>query len=104
VLTGSSHSTVLTIISEVGSSIEKFASAKKFSSWLRLNPDNRKTGGKIISSRSNRMANALRNAAKTERRASLPIFPTNTASQRTMCGNRCYGKKTWSDNLQKGRI
>jgi len=77
---GISHSTVLTIISEVGSSIEKFASAKKFASWLRLSPDNRKTGGKIISSRvrkgSNRMANALRNAADSiGKQKDAPLYP-----------------------------
>jgi transposase len=65
---GFSHGTILTLISEVGlDGIKKFHSAKQFASWLRLAPNNKKTGGKIISSKvpkgSNRLKIALRNAA-----------------------------------------
>ena len=65
---GFSHGTILSLISEVGlEGIKKFPSAKQFASWLRLAPNNKKTGGKIISSKvpkgSNRLKIALRNAA-----------------------------------------
>ena len=65
---GFSHSTVLTLISEVGlKGLKKFSTAKQFSSWLRLSPNNKISGGKILSSRipkgSNRLKIALRNAA-----------------------------------------
>jgi len=64
---GVSHSTVLTLISEVGMGIHKFASAKQFTSWLRLSPNNKISGGKVLSNRipkgSNRLKIALRNAA-----------------------------------------
>jgi transposase len=51
---GLGHSTVLSIISQVGpEGFEKFATAKQFTSWLRLAP---KKG-------SNRLKIALRNAA-----------------------------------------
>jgi transposase len=64
---GVSHSTVLTLISEVGMGIHKFQSAKQFTSWLRLSPNNKISGGKILSNRipkgSNRLKIALRNAA-----------------------------------------
>ncbi len=65
---GMSHATVLSIISEVGlEGIKKFPSAKHFSSWLRLSPNNKISGGKVLSSRipkgSNRLKIALRNAA-----------------------------------------
>jgi len=65
---GVSHSTVLTLMSEVGNDgIGKFKTAKQFVSWLRLSPNTKKTGGKVISSRipkgSNRLKIALRNAA-----------------------------------------
>jgi transposase len=65
---GFSFSTMLTLISEVGlEGIKKFETAKQFASWLRLAPNNKKTGGKIISNHmpkgSNRMKIALRNAA-----------------------------------------
>ena len=65
---GLSHSTVLTIMSEVGpDGFSKFKTAKEFTSWLRLAPNNKISGGKILSSKtpkgSNRLKIALRNAA-----------------------------------------
>lgn len=65
---GVSHSTVLSLMSEVGpEGLKKFSSAKQFSSWLRLSPNNKISGGKVLSSRipkgSNRLKIALRNAA-----------------------------------------
>jgi transposase len=65
---GMSHSTVLALISEVGlSGIKRFPTAKHFASWLRLAPNNKISGGKILSSKvpkgSNRLKIALRNAA-----------------------------------------
>lgn len=66
---GISVSTVLTLITEIGKGIYKFNTAKQFSSFLRLAPSNRISGGKVISSRTpkgaNRLALALRNAANT---------------------------------------
>lgn len=65
---GVSHATVLTLMSELGiEGIKKFPSAKNFSSWCRLSPNNKVSGGKVLSSRipkgSNRVKIALRNAA-----------------------------------------
>lgn len=65
---GVSHSTVLTFMSEIGpEGLKKFASAKKFASWLRLAPNNKISGGRTLSNRipkgSNRLKIALRNAA-----------------------------------------
>lgn len=64
---GVSYSTVLTFMSEVGNGIHKFKTAKQFASWLRLSPNNKISGGKVLSSRtpkgSNRLKIALRNAA-----------------------------------------
>jgi hypothetical protein len=65
---GLGHSTILSIISEVGlEGFEKFESAKQFTSWLRLAPNNKISGGKLLSSKtpkgSNRLKIALRNAA-----------------------------------------
>lgn len=42
---------VLCIISETGLDLKAFPTAKHFSSWLSVAPDIRKTGGKIINSR-----------------------------------------------------
>lgn len=64
---GVSHSTVLTIMSEIGNGIHKFPTAKQFSSWLRLSPNNKVSGGKILSHKvpkgSNRLKIAFRQAA-----------------------------------------
>ncbi|QTE24203.1 IS110 family transposase [Polaribacter cellanae] len=67
---GMSYNTVLTIMSEVGfDGIKKFNSAKQFTSWLRLAPNNKVSGGKVLSSKigkgSNRLKIALRNAANS---------------------------------------
>ena len=65
---GMSFSTVLSLMSEVGiDGIKKFKTAKHFASWLRLAPNNKVSGGKVLSSKvpkgSNRLKIALRNAA-----------------------------------------
>jgi len=65
---GVSHNTVITLMSEVGyDGIKKFEAAKQFTSWLRLSPNNKISGGRILSNRiakgSNRLKIALRNAA-----------------------------------------
>lgn len=65
---GISFSTVLSLMSEVGlEGIKKFPTAKHFTSWLRLAPNNKVSGGKVLSSKvpkgSNRLKIALRQAA-----------------------------------------
>ena len=59
--------TALKVISEVGTDMTKWPSAKHFASWLGLSPDQRITGGRVMSSRTkpsaNRAAAALRLAA-----------------------------------------
>lgn len=65
---GFSHGTVLTLMSELGEKgILEFQNAQHFTSWLRLAPNNKISGGRILSSRtpkgSNRLKIALRQAA-----------------------------------------
>ena len=65
---GISYSTVLALMSEVGlEGIKRFKTGKHFASWLRLAPNNKVSGGKVLSSKipkgSNRLKIALRNAA-----------------------------------------
>ena len=65
--------TALKVISEVGTDMTKWPSAKHFASWLGLSPHNRITGGKVISSKTkasaNRAAAALRLAANALHRS-----------------------------------
>ncbi len=65
---GMSHSTILSIMSEIGpDGFKKFNSSKQFTSWLRLAPNNRISGGKVLSNKipkgSNRLKIALRQTA-----------------------------------------
>jgi transposase len=69
---GVNTGTILTLISEVGLDLSKFKTAKHFCSWLGLAPNNRITGGKIISShtekKKNRIALAFRDSANAVER------------------------------------
>jgi transposase len=60
-------------LSEVGPSVERFATPKHFASWLGLCPDNRITGGRILSAATrdvkSRTAYALRMAAQSLQRS-----------------------------------
>jgi transposase len=56
-------------LAEIGTDIYKFKTAKQFVSWPRLAPNNKISGGKILSSRTpkgkNKFALTLRNAANS---------------------------------------
>ena len=72
---GLDANTVLKVIGEIGTDISRWPTAKHFCSWLCLCPGSKKSGGKVISSRTrpggNRAAAALRMAAQSlERSAS----------------------------------
>ncbi len=67
---GLSHATVVSIMGEIGpEGFRKFETAKHFTSWLRLAPNNKISGGKILSHRipkgSNRLKIAFRQAANS---------------------------------------
>lgn len=68
-LEGFSESTALTLISEIGTNLQAFASVKHFCSWLGLCPQFKKTGGKVKSSSTrggqSRAAATLRLAASS---------------------------------------
>jgi len=65
---GVNDSTVMAFISEIGlAGIKKFKTSKEFTSWLRLAPNNKISGGKVLSHHvpkgSNRLKVALRQSA-----------------------------------------
>jgi len=65
---GMSHATVLALMSELGpEGFSKFPTYKMFTSWMRLAPNNKISGGKVLNNRipkgSGRLKIALRNAA-----------------------------------------
>lgn len=63
----------LTVLTEVGPDLSAFKTEKHFSSWLGLCPDNRISGGQVLSCRTrrvvNRLSDALRLAATTLERS-----------------------------------
>jgi len=65
--------TALVMLTEVGPNLERFKTEKHFCSWLGLCPDNRISGGKVLSSRTrrvmNRVSDALRLSAVTLERS-----------------------------------
>lgn len=70
--------TALTVFSETGSNLkEKFPTPKQFLSWLNVVPDNKISGGKVISSKVKRKKNnagqAFRDAASSLWRAQNPL-------------------------------
>jgi transposase len=67
----------LTFLTEVGPDLSAFKTEKHFTSWLGLCPDNRISGGKVLSSRTrrvvNRLSDALRLAATTLERSQTAL-------------------------------
>ncbi len=65
--------TTQTLLAEIGPDLSRFASAPEFTSWLGLCPDNRVSGGKVLSVKTrrvkNRAATALRMAAQSLHRS-----------------------------------
>ncbi len=70
---GIDTNTALKVISEVGTDIRRWPTAKHFASWLCLCPGNKISGGRVLSSKTrrskNRAAAALRVAAQTLERS-----------------------------------
>lgn len=66
-IVGVGRSTILSIISEVGFDLSKFPTGGHFASWLSLAPNNKISGGKVLSRHTpkwkNRLAIALEHAA-----------------------------------------
>ncbi|WP_321574932.1 IS110 family RNA-guided transposase [Paraburkholderia franconis] len=63
-INGLSVATVMTILSEIGPDLSRFASVKHFCSWLRLCPATKISGGKTLSSGTRPSANRARQALK----------------------------------------
>jgi transposase len=63
-INGLSVTTVMTILSEIGPDLSRFANVKHFCSWLGLCPGTKISGGKVLSARTRRSANRVRQALK----------------------------------------
>jgi transposase len=67
---GLNSETVLRIVSEVGVDLHAFPTEKHFASWLCLSPNRRVSGGKVLSSHTNRSSNR---AAAAFRQAAVSV-------------------------------
>jgi len=63
-INGLGQDSVLTILSEIGTDLSGFANVKHFCSWLGLCPATKISGGKVLSARTKRSANRVRQALK----------------------------------------
>lgn len=63
-INGLAVSSVLTILSEIGPDLSRFANVKHFCSWLGLCPGTKISGGKVLSARTRRSTNRVRQALK----------------------------------------
>lgn len=74
---GMNTKTALTVIAEIGPSVDGWESGKHFTSWLGLSPNNRISGGKKFSGRTragaNRVKYALRMAAMSLERSATSL-------------------------------
>lgn len=59
---GISVVTAQVVLSEIGPDLSQFASCKRFTSWAALSPNNRTSGGKIITSRPQKRSHRVRTA------------------------------------------
>ncbi len=63
-INGLGATAVLTILSEIGPDLRRFANVKHFCSWLGLCPGTKISGGKVLSARTRRSTNRVRQALK----------------------------------------
>ncbi|CAG2155006.1 IS110 family transposase ISCARN20 [Cupriavidus yeoncheonensis] len=63
-INGLAITSVLTVLSEIGPDLRRFANVKHFCSWLGLCPGTKISGGKVLSARTRRSTNRVRQALK----------------------------------------
>jgi hypothetical protein len=74
------------ILSEIGTDLSRFANVKQFCSWLGLCPATKISGGKVLSARTKRSANRVRQALKM---AAMSLSHSDSALgafYRRLCG------------------
>jgi transposase len=63
-INGLAVTSVLTVLSEIGPDLSRFANVKHFCSWLGLCPGTKISGGKVLAARTRRSTNRVRQALK----------------------------------------
>lgn len=75
-ISGLAVTSVLTVLSEIGPDLSRFANVKHFCSWLGLCPGTKISGGKVLSARTRRSSNRVRQALKI---AAMALSRSSTA-------------------------
>ncbi|NJR71280.1 MAG: IS110 family transposase, partial [Synechococcales cyanobacterium CRU_2_2] len=73
---GIAPASALRLVSEIGTDMSRWPSERHFTSWLTLAPDNKVSGGRMLSSRTRASANR---AAAVLRVAAMSLSRTQTA-------------------------
>ena len=77
--------TAMTVISEIGTDMSRFATVKHFTSWLGLCPGTKISGGKLLGAASKRSANRASQALKLAAAALRSSKSALGAYYRRMC-------------------
>jgi hypothetical protein len=67
---------VMTILTEIGPDLSHFETVKQFCSWLGLSPGTKISGGKVLSAKTKRSANRVRQALKM---AAMSLWHSDSA-------------------------
>ena len=102
--------TALKVISEIGTDMTKWESTGHFASWLGLSPNNRVTGGKVISSKTKPSASRAGGIASGRQRAAplrqrpgrLPAPEEGPAGSAS--GHHCHGSQTGPHHLRHAAL
>jgi transposase len=70
------QASALAVVSEIGTAMSRFATIKQFTSWLRLCPGTKITGGNVISGKTKRVVNR---AAQALRRVAAALHSSKSA-------------------------
>lgn len=77
---------VMTLLSEIGPDISRFATVKQFCSWLALCPGTKISGGKVLAAATKRSVNRARQALKLAAQALSHSDSALGAFYRRLCG------------------
>ena len=105
---GISDETALTMYAETGGNLSGFKSAASFTSWIGVAPNNKISGGKIISShlpkKNHPLKTALIHAANSLYRSDNPLGLSKAQGQNRSKGRKMrHGKKTCRHSLSNDR-
>ncbi len=75
-INGLAVTSVLTVLSEIGPDLSRFGSVKHFCAWLGLCPGTKVSGGKVLSARTRRSTNRVRQTLKL---AAMSLWHSDSA-------------------------